>query len=678
MAEDPKQTLKELEESLSNIKSASKEIQEEFGKGLANSLSRAIEAANKLAVDFKKGKDIAQNLNKAFNEVSRTQIRLGDEQINLERQLQKALRSGNEEHQKIINKQLTKNQLQRKLNEDVLSELNTLETLNTEREKSNSLNKILLDTTKKVLGSQTESVTQLFTLSGLFGLIVKGALDFNKYSVATGKSLAYGASEANRIQSNFNSITRSSSDVNVNSTSLNEAFSQLVESTGFVAEFSADTLKTQIMLTRQFGLTAEQASKVYEFSVLTGKSSSQINDEMVGAFVATRNQLKAGIPLKVAIAAAAQVSGQLSANLQNNPALITKAIVQASALGTTLEQTASQAEKLLDFSSSIESELKAELLTGKQINLERARAAALAGDQVTLAQELASNLGSIEEFQRMNVLQQKSLAEAVGLTSDQLADQLRKQKLSEETGKSLAQITKEDAIEAQKRQDIQTKFNAAVEKLQSLIGGLLAGPLGSFLDILTKSLDYVTAIGLGLTTWYVTSKAILGVQKAISFFSLVSRTAKMQEVGFGTALLAQLGRALGLSTAKAAADTVSATALSFGTLLPIILGAGAAIFGLLSSMDDGVIGPGGETIVSGPKGSIKLNKDDSIVAGTNLFDKEGNNNQTISPSIDLTPMISAINEVKASIDRLYSKDTSINMDGKKVGTTLTQGSYKVA
>ena len=41
-------------------------------------------------------------------------------------------------------------------------------------------------------------------------------------------------------------------------------------------------------------------------------------------------------------------------------------------------------------------------------------------------------------------------------------------------------------------------------------------------------------------------------------------------------------------------------------------------------------------------------------------------------------MITAINEVKTAIDKLYSKDTSINMDGKKVGTTLVQGSYKVA
>ena len=56
----------------------------------------------------------------------------------------------------------------------------------------------------------------------------------------------------------------------------------------------------------------------------------------------------------------------------------------------------------------------------------------------------------------------------------------------------------------------------------------------------------------------------------------------------------------------------------------------------------------------------------------------GGGDKEINSGIDLTPMIVAINEVKASIDRLYNKDQSINMDGKKVGTTLVQGSYKVA
>ena len=44
----------------------------------------------------------------------------------------------------------------------------------------------------------------------------------------------------------------------------------------------------------------------------------------------------------------------------------------------------------------------------------------------------------------------------------------------------------------------------------------------------------------------------------------------------------------------------------------------------------------------------------------------------------LQAQIASTDAVKASVDKLYAKDQSIKMDGKEVGTTLTQGSHKVA
>ena len=142
-------------------------------------------------------------------------------------------------------------------------------------------------------------------------------------------------------------------------------------------------------------------------------------------------------------------------------------------------------------------------------------------------------------------------------------------------------------------------------------------------------------------------------------------------------MIAQLGKMLGISTAKAVAETTAATALSFGTLLPVILGAGAAIYGLIQSFKgDDILSEGGygKRTLLAPEGAIRLNDKDTVIAGTNLGGGEGGG----MSSIDLTPMIAAINEVKAAVDRLYSKDTSINMDGKAVGSTLVKGTYKAA
>ena len=53
---------------------------------------------------------------------------------------------------------------------------------------------------------------------------------------------------------------------------------------------------------------------------------------------------------------------------------------------------------LLNFEQSINAELEAELLTGKQLNLERARAAALNNDMATLAEELKKQNVDLASF----------------------------------------------------------------------------------------------------------------------------------------------------------------------------------------------------------------------------------------------------------------------------------------
>ena len=519
-----------------------------------------------------------------------------------------------------------------------------------------------------------KQIADLFTTKGLFLAAIEAALRFNETSVKISKNIGYGADNADRLTSKLKQTAQTSGNLNVTLKNASEAMSELNSATGGVAEYSSDALTTQIMLTKQLGLSGEEAAGIYKFSVLTGKSSEKVNDEMVAAFVNTRNTVKGSADFKTTMAAASKVSGQLSANLQNNPGLITKAVVQAQAFGTSLEQINTQGASLLNWESSLNSELDAELLTGKQLNLEKARAAALTGDQITLAEELNKNVGTLSEYQSMNVLQQNALAAAVGLTSDQLSDQLRKQKIATEQGKSLAQITKEEALEAENRQAIQEKFNAAILKLQDFFGNLVAGPVGKFLSMLSDSLGIIEGIGIALGAVYVVSKAITITQA----LSTALKTEEAIATGTTNLLLgartAIMNSQLGILVAQATAAVIA------NPLLGLVgLAAAVGVAGLIySSMNDGMIGPGGETIVSGPKGSIQLNKEDSIVAGTDLFSGKKGGESIQGPSIDLTPMIMAINAVKASVDRLYGKDSSVHMGGKKVGTTLAQGSHKVA
>ena len=98
------------------------------------------------------------------------------------------------------------------------------------------------------------------------------------------------------------------------------------------------------------------------------------------------------------------------------------AAVEAAKVGSSVESILGAADKLLDFQSSIEASFKAQVLTGKQINTERARQLALDGDIAGLTSEIQSIVGQVGDIQTLNVIQRKSVADAIGIS---VADLLR-------------------------------------------------------------------------------------------------------------------------------------------------------------------------------------------------------------------------------------------------------------
>ena len=81
------------------------------------------------------------------------------------------------------------------------------------------------------------------------------------------------------------------------------------------------------------------------------------------------------------------------------------------------------------FESSITNELEAELLTGKSLNYEKARSLALQGKTTEAASELLGQLGGLDEFQKLNVIQQDAIAKSIGMSADELADSYKQKEL---------------------------------------------------------------------------------------------------------------------------------------------------------------------------------------------------------------------------------------------------------
>jgi hypothetical protein len=150
-------------------------------------------------------------------------------------------------------------------------------------------------------------------------------------------------------------------------------------------------------------------------------------------------------------------------------------------MGTTLEQMNASAKGFLDFESSISAELEAQLLTGKNINLDAARYFALTGQTNNMMKEIQSNFPSWEEFNKMNRIAQEGYSKALGLSVDQMSNMIFEQQTLNKLSKAnTLTLTGQNSARAQAElmavkssKDIigvLNKYNISIEERAKLLG----------------------------------------------------------------------------------------------------------------------------------------------------------------------------------------------------------------
>lgn len=186
-------------------------------------------------------------------------------------------------------------------------------------------------------------------------------------------------------------------------------------SLGEAAELSTTILNTA----KATGMSAGEATNLFGvLKSVAGLSNEQAESLTESTFqLAKQKGVAPGAVLKD-IAASSETIAQFTGISGEN---IAEAATQARQLGVSLDTTAKVARGLLDFESSLNAEMEASIMVGKQLNFQKARELALNNDISGAMKEVISQLGSEEEFNRMNVLQRESLAKSIGVSTAELA-----------------------------------------------------------------------------------------------------------------------------------------------------------------------------------------------------------------------------------------------------------------
>jgi len=263
-------------------------------------------------------------------------------------------------------------------------------------------------------------IKSLFTASTVAG-------DFNK-------QLGIGMQGGREMANRFREVAENSEDARIATIKLVKANGELNKSLGVSVEFSGDATKNFIRNTEYLGASAEAAAKVEQLSMNLGVSSSEYASSLASAANEAGQNLKVHMPLSQIMEKIKGLSTTTLLNFRNSPKALAEGIVMAEKLGMSFEQIRNTANQLLNFEQSISDELEAEVLTGKDLNLEQARLASLRGDDVTLMRELNREVGTLNDFQNMSVIQRESIAKALGMTADQMGTVLLRQDMINKLG----------------------------------------------------------------------------------------------------------------------------------------------------------------------------------------------------------------------------------------------------
>ena len=474
---------------------------------------------------------------------------------------------------------------------------------------------------------------------------VKLLKEVDTLTSGTARNFGISTQEALKLNTELREIGQQTGDAFNNVFRLNKTLNTVNETFGTSAEFSDKLLTDFNELNNKAGISEKALQAIQKATMVSGEELKKSTEEFKGQ-VALQNA-KNGLALNEAqiLEEIQNTSSAITVSLGGSASAIADAIFKAKSLGLELKDLESISSSLLNFQSSIEDELSAELLTGKQLNLEGARYAALMNDQATLAEELAKNIGTAADFQAMNNIEQQAYAKAVGMSREQLANTL---------------------IQREALNKLDAKGNTLQEKYNNLLAAgkseeYIRQQLGN--DALNDQLKSVSNAERLSATMESFKAALLPIAEKI--MPMISSAITFASENMGTLLIGATAL-VGVMTALAAAQITAAfVANPIAATVGAALAAGA-IGTLMTStkIGDGDFPARGKSLISTKEGGLfqpSINDDIVVAPGASQALRQGGT-QKVENKVSIAPS---------------NTNITLNLNGAAIGNANARQNYGV-
>jgi hypothetical protein len=290
----------------------------------------------------------------------------------------------------------------------------------------------------------------------------------------TRKEFGLTFAEAGKLQNVLNTTAMEFKMMGVSAEDVKAGAVGIMDNLGGIGQITKENVTEMARLNASYGLSGESAGVLASQMMAVGASSMDAVGSQIDS-VAALAQASGVAPAKVLedVAGASEAFANYAKDGGEN---VFKAAIAARQLGVSMDTVAGTADALLDFESSINAQMEASMLTGRNINTDKARELALAGDLEGMQKEITKQIGSAADYEKLNVVQRKAMAAAFGVSVSEL-------------GKM---VTNQDKLNSMT--DVQKKRQDLIADVIKQIGVLWTKFLGVFKSLIPLALTFLSPI----------------------------------------------------------------------------------------------------------------------------------------------------------------------------------------
>jgi len=272
------------------------------------------------------------------------------------------------------------------------------------------------------------------------------------------KTTGFLASQTSVVEATISRTSRDLATFGVTAENAGIAAQRIAESFSSTALVTDEIVGHVALMEQNLGVAVEDSTSVMQNFMGIGKMSADVANKTAGAAASLAKA--AGVPFAKVMKDVATAGGEVLKLVRGSVDALVKGAVEARRLGLELKDVGAAADKFLDFQTSINNEMEASVLFGKDINFTRARELSYAGDLAGLAKEQSKILKEVGDFRKLDAFQVKALAESMGLSVDQLVKMNAKQEEMNELRRKNPDL----AAQYEKDLDVLDKTNESLEE----------------------------------------------------------------------------------------------------------------------------------------------------------------------------------------------------------------------